>query len=70
MPSLGCSDHLVLLFDFLCDYKEVSTGKTFYRYNKCDLRGFSDEWNQTNWQELFESGDVDEMWNIFSQIQN
>jgi hypothetical protein len=66
LPSLGCSDHVILLFDFLCEFKELYTGNGFYMYQKCDLLGFSNEWQQLDWILLFENCNIHEMWAIFS----
>ena len=65
LPSLGCSDHVTLLFDFLCDFQEISTGTSSYKYRKCDLLGFTREWQSIDWNECFKETDVNGMWNVF-----
>jgi hypothetical protein len=65
LPSLGCSDHVTLLFDFLCDFKIICTGASSYQYRKCDLIRFTEEWETTNWQEYFQHSDANSMWESF-----
>lgn len=64
--SLGCSDHVVLSFDFLCDYKEVCTGNSSLLYRRCDLLNFSQEWKGVDWHKCFENCDVNDMWECFT----
>ena len=43
-PSLGCSDHVTLIFDFICECKVTYNGNERYLYRKCDLSEFASEW--------------------------
>ena len=66
LPSLGFSDH-VLIKDYVCSFTEHCTGKPKIKYSSCDLASFTEEWEDVNWEESFESMSIDDMWNCFAQ---
>ena len=65
--TLGCIDHVTLLFDFICDCKITHSGNPRYLYRKCNLAEFTSEWENVDWTDSFEHCDVEEMWTVFSQ---
>ena len=67
LPSLGVSDHVLIKFDFLYQFKKFHNGKPKIKYGKCDFVSFTNEWNSINWHEQFEGHSTDEMWNLFSE---
>ncbi|WAR05168.1 hypothetical protein MAR_020537, partial [Mya arenaria] len=67
LPSIGLSDHVTLVFDFCCNYKEVYTGNMSYSYRRCNLPAFVQDWESVNWKETLCDSDVNEMWSSFSE---
>lgn len=70
LPSLGCSDHITLSFEFLCSYKELNTEIGRYRYTKCDLKSFPRDLNDVDWEEEFKNMDIEEMLKFLSSKFN
>ncbi|VDI33300.1 Hypothetical predicted protein [Mytilus galloprovincialis] len=66
---LGLSDHATITFDFLYSFNEYETGKSKYKYSKCDFEKFSEDFSNFDWDSSFEDKDKDisEMWKIFSE---
>ena len=60
---LGVSDHVTILFK---SFKEYHTGISKLRYEKCDFKGFSNEWIGVDWHEEFGERDIN-MWYIFAR---
>ena len=66
-PSLGCSDHVTLIFDFICECKVTYNGNERYLYRKCDLAEFASEWENVDWTSTLENCNTEEMWTLFAQ---
>ncbi|MES9879908.1 MAG: reverse transcriptase family protein [Sedimenticola sp.] len=66
LPSLGVSDHVTILFSYLCSFKEYHTGVPTLKYGRCDYKAFSDEWSDIDWNEEFNDCDINDMWEIFA----
>lgn len=66
-PSLGHSDHCVLLFQYCFSppKKTVNEDKTYLKYDKCDYVGFSEEWSKINWEYEFKDCNIDDIWETF-----
>ncbi|VDI38734.1 Hypothetical predicted protein [Mytilus galloprovincialis] len=62
---LGLSDHATITFDFLYSFNEYETGKSKYKYSKCDFEKFSEDFSNFDWDSSFEDKDISEMWKIF-----
>lgn len=62
---LGLSDHATITFDFLYSFNEYETGKSKYKYSKCDFERFSEDLSNFDWDSSFEDKDISEMWKIF-----
>ena len=70
LPSLGCSDHVLLAFEYICDGKTMHSGNERYLYRKCDLTQFAAEWENVEWPGTFENSGIEEVWSSFSQKFN
>ena len=66
-PSLGCSDHVTLIFGFICECKVTYNGNERYLYRKCDLAEFASEWENVDWTSTLENCNTEEMWTLFAQ---
>ena len=66
-PSLGCSDHVTLVFDLIWGYISTCSGNEKYLYRKCDLKNFINDWVSVDWNKTFENHDVEEMWIYFTR---
>ncbi|CAC5420051.1 unnamed protein product [Mytilus coruscus] len=56
---LGLSDHATISFDFLYSFNK-------YKYSKCDLKRFSEDFSNIDWDSSFDDKDISDMWKIFS----
>ena len=65
-PSLGCSDHVTLIFDFICECKVTYRGNERYLYRKCELADFASEWVNVDWISTLETN-TEEMGTLFAQ---
>ena len=62
LPSLGCSDHVILVFDFMCKFRQVYSGVGKYMYTKCDIECFSN----IDWENKFENLNVEQICEAFA----
>ena len=70
LPSLGCGDHVLLEFEYICDSKMTYSGNEKYLYRKCDLDQFAAEWENVDWPNIFENNSIEDMWCTFSKKFN
>lgn len=62
---MGVSDHATIIFDFVCTYKEIQSNAAKLQYEKCDIKGFEDEWEEIHSEINFENLQIDDMWKVF-----
>lgn len=65
-PPLGLSDHATLIFDYVCPKVELENGRPKYKYTKCDVINFANQWENIDWPNVFSDLNLEQMWKIFS----
>ena len=65
---LGKSDHSVLTFTFTCFTELQDRWITRYQYTKGNYEGFEASLRNVDWDTMFESGNVNTIWNEFEEV--
>ena len=61
MDPIGKSDHVVLMFGFLCDYDTKSVTQLRYVYERGDYDSFTSELCGIEWEYVFAGLDINTM---------
>ena len=61
---IGKSDHGVITFKIMCDFKEPTSNNITYMYQKGNIAGIKQDLS-INWEELFQEKSVEECWKLF-----